>query len=259
MAKFHSDSSTETVTTCIFCLIAHDQDKETEVIKKSKKLVCFRDIVPAAPHHYLVVPKQHIHSCFSLQSRHIHLVEKMAEMGKAVLHDQGITDMKDIRLGFHQPPYTSVDHLHLHVLAPASQIYKDMEYKFILWSDRFVTDEELLCFRDIQPSATHHYLVVPRTHIDNCKCLQGDDIPLVERMVEMGWSVLKKAKVSNLDDVRMGFHLPPFSSVPHLHLHALAPASEMSFKSQLRYGPQSHWFITVDKVLSQLKSHGKVK
>ncbi|XP_031726173.1 histidine triad nucleotide-binding protein 3-like isoform X3 [Anarrhichthys ocellatus] len=140
MAKLHSGSSTETVKTCIFCLIAHDQDKETEVIKENRELVCFRDIVPAAPHHYLVVPKQHIQSCLSLQSRHIHLVERMAEMGKAVLHDQGITDMKDIRyedsLGFHQPPYTSVDHLHLHVLAPASQIYKDMEYKFILRSNR---------------------------------------------------------------------------------------------------------------------------
>lgn len=81
----------------------------------------------------------------------------------------------------------------------------------------------------------------------------------VEQMVEMGRSVLEKKKVRDLDDVRMGFHLPPFSSVPHLHLHALAPASQMNFTSQLRYGPQSHWFITVDKVLSQLKIRGKVK
>ncbi|XP_054474849.1 adenosine 5'-monophosphoramidase HINT3-like [Anoplopoma fimbria] len=126
-------------------------------------------------------------------------------------------------------------------------------------TDVQLSDDELLCFRDIQPGAAHHYLVVPRTHIDNCKCLQEDHIPLVERMVEMGWSVLKKNKVSNMDDVRMGFHIPPFSSVPHLHLHALAPASEMTIKSQLRYGPQTHWFITVDKVLSQLKTRGKVK
>lgn len=90
----------------------------------------------------------------------------------------------------------------------------------------------------------------------------------------------------------MGFHIPPFTSVPHLHLHVLSPASKMSMKSQLRYGPQSHWFITVsdafilelflrfysrinmvssddnscfllclqvNKVLSQLKTSGKVK
>lgn len=46
---------------------------------------------------------------------------------------------------------------------------------------------------------------------------------------------------------RLGFHLPPFSSVPHLHLHALAPASKMNLKSQLRYGQQSYWFITVSQ------------
>ncbi|CAL8313103.1 unnamed protein product [Lota lota] len=57
----------------------------------------------------------------------------------------------------------------------------------------------------------------------------------------------------------MGFHLPPFSSVPHLHLHVLAPASEMNSRSLSRYGPQSYWFITVDNVLHQLYTHGKVK
>ncbi|KAM9354660.1 adenosine 5'-monophosphoramidase HINT3-like [Pholidichthys leucotaenia] len=120
-----------------------------------------------------------------------------------------------------------------------------------------LSDEELICFRDTKPGATHHYLIVPRMHIDNCKALQVDDIPLVERMVEMGRSILEKNEVQ--DDIRMGFHLPPFSSVPHLHLHALAPASKMNLKSQRRYGPQSHWFLTVDKVLSQLRTHRKVK
>lgn len=42
----------------------------------------------------------------------------------------------------------------------------------------FVQNEELLCFRDVKPGAAHHYLVITRTHIDNCKCLQRDDIQL---------------------------------------------------------------------------------
>ncbi|XP_074471963.1 adenosine 5'-monophosphoramidase HINT3-like isoform X2 [Sebastes fasciatus] len=136
MAENKTQSSTRIDKNCIFCLIANDQDKETEVIIKNNELVCFRDIVPAAPHHYLVVPIQHIHSCFSLNMEHIGLVERMAEMGKAVLHDQGITDMRNISLGFHQPPFISVDHLHLHVLAPSSQIYSYWNYKFIPSTDR---------------------------------------------------------------------------------------------------------------------------
>ncbi|XP_029352352.1 histidine triad nucleotide-binding protein 3-like [Echeneis naucrates] len=122
-----------------------------------------------------------------------------------------------------------------------------------------LSDDELVCFRDVKPGADHHYLIVCRTHIDSCKALLRDSIPLVEHMKAMGMSIMEKNKVCDLDDVRMGFHIPPFSSVPHLHLHALAPASKMNIKSQLRYGPQSHWFITVDKVLSQLRTHGKVK
>ncbi|XP_042359539.1 histidine triad nucleotide-binding protein 3-like [Plectropomus leopardus] len=152
MARNSSDSSTESDETCIFCLIANDRDKETEIIKKNKELVCFKDIWPAAPHHYLVVPTQHILSCFSLHRGHISLVKRMAEMGRAVLHERGITDMNDIRLGFHQPPFTSVDHLHLHVLAPASQINKYLKFKFIPRTNNFVTEERLRKrLKDIAP------------------------------------------------------------------------------------------------------------
>ncbi|XP_030260116.1 histidine triad nucleotide-binding protein 3-like [Sparus aurata] len=137
-------SGEEVVESCVFCLIANDRDKTTTIIKKTKELVCFRDINPAAPHHYLVVPIQHIVSCHALHKGHIGLVERMSEFGKAVLREQGIADMNDIRLGFHQPPYTSVNHLHLHVLAPSSQILEYLDHKFIPKSDRFVTDKRLL-------------------------------------------------------------------------------------------------------------------
>ncbi|XP_034755672.1 LOW QUALITY PROTEIN: histidine triad nucleotide-binding protein 3-like [Etheostoma cragini] len=143
LRQYRNMASNDIYETCIFCLISNDQDKETQVIKKNEELVCFRDIYPAAPHHYLVVPIQHIHSCLSLHSGHIGLVKRMAEMGKTVLHEQGVTDMEDIRLGFHQPPFTSVNHLHLHVLAPSSQIFKHMQYKFLPGTLRFVTEAYL--------------------------------------------------------------------------------------------------------------------
>uniref|UniRef100_A0A3Q3WRN0 HIT domain-containing protein n=1 Tax=Mola mola TaxID=94237 RepID=A0A3Q3WRN0_MOLML len=95
-------------------------------------LVCFKDIYPAAPHHYLVVPIVHIGNCHSLHRGNIGLVRRMAEMGRAVLHEQGI------------PPYTSVPHLHLHVLAPASQISEYLIFKFIPASARFITADKVL-------------------------------------------------------------------------------------------------------------------
>nr|XP_057913619.1 adenosine 5'-monophosphoramidase HINT3-like [Doryrhamphus excisus] len=99
-----------------------------------------------------------------------------------------------------------------------------------------LSDSELLCFRDVKPGAAHHYLVITRTHIDNCKALREENIPTVERMAEMGRRVLEKNKVRDLEDI-----------------------SKMNVSSQLKYGPQSHWFITVEKALSHLRTRGKIK
>uniref|UniRef100_A0A8C6KMT4 HIT domain-containing protein n=1 Tax=Nothobranchius furzeri TaxID=105023 RepID=A0A8C6KMT4_NOTFU len=107
--------------------------------RRNQELVCFRDIFPAAPYHFLVIPREHIVSCRSLNKKHISLVERMVELGRAVLLDQGITNMNDVRLGFHQFPFISVSHLHLHVLAPASQISQAMMFKFTPGSDSFIT------------------------------------------------------------------------------------------------------------------------
>ncbi|XP_030577902.1 histidine triad nucleotide-binding protein 3-like [Archocentrus centrarchus] len=165
MATKESNSDENTVETCIFCLIANKKDEETTILKETKDLVCFRDIDPAAPHHYLVVPREHIYSCFLLHKGHINLVERMAKLGKDVLRDQGITDMMDIRLGFHQPPYISVGHLHLHVLAPTSQISKYMEYKFTPGTNSFVTEEVLRKdLKNIAPPLQYH--------LETCKLFQ---------------------------------------------------------------------------------------
>nr|XP_061806404.1 adenosine 5'-monophosphoramidase HINT3-like [Nerophis lumbriciformis] len=131
------------INCCIFCMIARGEDQDAQVLKRDEKMVCFRDIFPAAPHHYLVVPVEHIVNCFSLHEGHITLVEKMVEMGRDVLRDQGVADMTDIAIGFHQPPYISVEHLHLHVLAPASEIQENMIFKFIPGTPSFVDEKKL--------------------------------------------------------------------------------------------------------------------
>ncbi|KAM9513322.1 adenosine 5'-monophosphoramidase HINT3 isoform 3-T5 [Salvelinus alpinus] len=104
-------------------------------------------------------------------------------------------------------------------------------------------DEEVSCFRDIKPGAPHHYLVVPTRHVGN-----------LEKMVEIGMEILQKNNVLDLSDVRFGFHWPPFCSVSHLHLHVLAPASQMGFMSRLFYRPNSYWFVTADQLIQQLNS-----
>ncbi|KAJ0000168.1 hypothetical protein NQD34_012010 [Periophthalmus magnuspinnatus] len=115
-------------------------------------------------------------------------------------------------------------------------------------------DEEISCFKDIRPAAPHHYLVVPNKHVGNCKSLTKEHVPLVKQMVELGKDMLEKNNITNLSDVRFGFHWPPFCSVTHLHLHVLAPVSQMGYMSRLIYKLNSYWFITADQLIEMLNS-----
>ncbi|XP_025910394.1 histidine triad nucleotide-binding protein 3, partial [Nothoprocta perdicaria] len=114
--------------------------------------------------------------------------------------------------------------------------------------------EDLVCFRDIKPDAPHHYLVVPVEHVRNCKTLKKEHIPLVKKMMEVGKNVLQHNNFNDMNDVRMGFHWPPFCSIAHLHLHVLAPASQLGFLARLLYRVNSYWFITAEQLIERLQT-----
>uniref|UniRef100_A0A672QYQ8 Adenosine 5'-monophosphoramidase HINT3 n=1 Tax=Sinocyclocheilus grahami TaxID=75366 RepID=A0A672QYQ8_SINGR len=111
---------------CIFCKIVKGE-MGTELLHDGSLLTdetvsCFRDIHPGAPHHYLDVPRKYVGNCKSLGKEHVPLVEKLVETGKEILQKNNVTDLNGVRFGFHWPPFCSVTHPHLHVLAPVSQM-----------------------------------------------------------------------------------------------------------------------------------------
>ncbi|KJE95995.1 hypothetical protein CAOG_06371, partial [Capsaspora owczarzaki ATCC 30864] len=106
---------------CVFCRISSGQDPSTTLLFENERLVAFRDIRPAAPTHLLVVPKQHIRDATLLDSTHSALVHEMNEVALKLLADHSL-DGQDARIGFHWPPLVMIKHLHLHVIAPASQM-----------------------------------------------------------------------------------------------------------------------------------------
>lgn len=60
---------------------------------------------------------------------------------------------------------------------------------------------------------------------------------------------LAKQKISDhgicAREARFGFHWPPFNSISHLHLHAIAPAKEMTLFGHIIFLPNTPWFVTV--------------
>lgn len=108
------------VENCIFCGIVRAEDPE-KLIYKDEDLVAFKDIKPAATHHYLIVTRKHIKDAKQLTSDDKPLVEKMISAAENILKERG-ANMSDVRLGFHWPPFNTIQHLHLHAISPVSEM-----------------------------------------------------------------------------------------------------------------------------------------
>lgn len=119
---------------CIFCKISSGKDK-TELLYEDEQFVAFNDHKPASEIHYLIVPKDHLESCKTLNEQHIDVIKRMTEIGMGLVKDM---DQKQVRFGFHWPPIILVKHLHLHVIAPISNmsfmsrlIFKENSWWFV--------------------------------------------------------------------------------------------------------------------------------
>mmetsp|Transcript_4861 Transcript_4861/g.6465 ORF Transcript_4861/g.6465 Transcript_4861/m.6465 type:complete len:175 (-) Transcript_4861:418-942(-) len=128
----------------------------------------------------------------------------------------------------------------------------------------YIETDTLLSFRDRTPRAPLHALVITKQYIPSVQSLQSpslssnDDasIEVVSSMKEMALQIIQSQQPTAYQnqDYILAFHVPPFHSVHHLHLHVLAPASEMSFI--FRYGifaTGTIWCTGVDDVLKRLK------
>ncbi|XP_034938630.1 histidine triad nucleotide-binding protein 3-like [Chelonus insularis] len=120
-------------------------------------------------------------------------------------------------------------------------------------ADFIYEDDDLVCFKDINPASDHHYLIIPKKHIINAKELKLEDEPLYDKMVETVEVVVAQQGL-NLSSTRTGFHWPPFNTVNHLHLHVIYPIENMSFIKKQMFKPNSYWFVGTDYVKSRFKS-----
>ena len=88
-------------------------------------------------------------------------------------------------------------------------------------SNKVYEDDEILAFKDINPMAPVHILVIPKKHIESANEISQEDELLIGKM----FTVIKKlAKENNLDN---GYRIvnncgeEGGQAVKHLHFHLL--------------------------------------
>jgi diadenosine tetraphosphate (Ap4A) HIT family hydrolase len=120
-------------------------------------------------------------------------------------------------------------------------------------SEIYYQDDDVLIFKDIKPSAKFHFLSIPKEHIPNVNSLTRDHLELLNKLITTSKEILVE-KGGDVEDIRLGFHLPPFNSISHLHLHVISPASQMSTISRLIFKPHTWWFTSVEQILEKFSN-----
>jgi histidine triad (HIT) family protein len=86
------------------------------------------------------------------------------------------------------------------------------------------TDERTVAFRDINPQAPVHVLVVPKRHIVNAGTVVDSDAAEVTALLTAARAVAEAEGIAGPDrGYRLVFNVGPdaLNSVDHLHLHVL--------------------------------------
>jgi histidine triad (HIT) family protein len=86
-------------------------------------------------------------------------------------------------------------------------------------------DEQLTAFRDINPAAPTHILVVPNRHIDGIDTLASADETLIGHLVNVAGQLAAREGIAE-GGYRLIFNtgVNAGQTVPHIHLHLLGGA-----------------------------------
>ncbi|NOH04432.1 MAG: histidine triad nucleotide-binding protein [Chloroflexi bacterium] len=83
-------------------------------------------------------------------------------------------------------------------------------------------DEQVTAFRDINPAAPTHILIVPNRHIDSVNMMIPEDEPLVGRLFSVARQLAEKEGIAE-DGYRLvvNTNAGAGQTVFHLHMHLL--------------------------------------
>jgi len=89
-------------------------------------------------------------------------------------------------------------------------------------SDIVYEDEQIVAFRDVNPQAPTHILVIPRKHISTINDIQEQDVGLIGRLIFVAKEIAyKEGCAANGYRLVMNCNNDGGQTVYHVHLHLL--------------------------------------
>lgn len=104
------------MSSCVFCRIVGGL-QQSKILYETDDIIVIPDILPKAPVHFLVIPKEHIISAHHLETKHAELISNMI-FAANVMADKFSVGESGYKLVFNvgKEGGQVIPHLHLHVL-----------------------------------------------------------------------------------------------------------------------------------------------
>lgn len=100
---------------CLFCKIIAGEIPSKKVYEDDEVYV-FEDIAPAAPVHYLAVPKKHIASAAEISPDNSAVVARIFEVIAKLAEEKGLDDGFRVVTNCGEHAGQTVHHLHFHLI-----------------------------------------------------------------------------------------------------------------------------------------------
>ena len=106
---------------CLFCRIVRGEIPSGKV-NENDNILAFHDIHPAAPVHFMVIPKLHIPSLMEVGDKHRDLLGEMMALIPRLAEEQGCRD--GFRTVINTGPVggQEIYHLHIHVIGGGERL-----------------------------------------------------------------------------------------------------------------------------------------
>lgn len=100
---------------CIFCKIVRGEIPSRKVYE-DEQILAFHDINPAAPVHFMLIPKEHVESLAHADASHAQVLGRMLVLASGLAKEQGSPDGFRTIVNTGRVGRQDVFHVHMHVL-----------------------------------------------------------------------------------------------------------------------------------------------